>query len=174
MIHFRPVALHDSEALQLLMESNADYTMRIQGSAVAKDAASQALTALPSNTMRQQKIGFGLWEAGKLLAYADIIQGWPESDSAHIGLLMTDRSRRGEGLGRRLHKHVVHEFGKEQRFVWLRISIVDTNAEFAEPFWIALGYEPTNNVVPISMERSQLIHEFGVADLVKNNADAHC
>jgi len=162
MIQFRQVGLHDAEALQQLMELNADYTLRVQGTSVAEGAAIEALTALPPNTTNKQKFGFGLWEAGKLIAFADVIQSWPEPDTAHIGLLMTDPRRRGEGLGRQLHESIISEMSMVQGLMWLRISIVEANAEIAEPFWIKMGYTPTDVVAPYSYasveSRSRIWH----------------
>lgn len=148
MITFGEVGLQDVEALQRLMESNTDYTLRVQGTMVGGGAAQEALTALPSNTTARQKLGFGLWQGEKLLAFADVISGWPEANTAHIGLLMSDGRRHGKGLGRKLHQLLVGELSKDEGLEWLRLSIVATNAEMAKPFWIKLGYTPTDELVP--------------------------
>ncbi|MDO5739069.1 MAG: GNAT family N-acetyltransferase [Ornithinimicrobium sp.] len=48
-------------------------------------------------------------EGELLVAFADVIVGWPNPSTAHIGLLMTDGARVGRGLGRALHTAVVEK-----------------------------------------------------------------
>ncbi|UYQ76492.1 GNAT family N-acetyltransferase [Glutamicibacter sp. JL.03c] len=83
-----------------------------------------------------------------MLAFADVIIGWPEPETAHIGLLMTDSERVGEGLGRRLHESIVTELRGAEGLCCLRLAIVDANADVAEPFWKKMGYQPTSQVAP--------------------------
>jgi len=145
---FGLVGLQDARALQRLMESNAGYAVRIQGYGVEPGAAQEALTALPPNAVAAQKRGYGLWEGNRLLAFADVIIGWPEPGTAHIGLLMTDSERVGEGHGRRLHEAIVTELRGAEGLCCLRLAIVDANADVAEPFWKKMGYQPTSQVAP--------------------------
>ncbi|UTT38625.1 GNAT family N-acetyltransferase [Glutamicibacter mishrai] len=143
MNRFKPVELGDAPALQRLMETNAGYTFRISGSEVEPRAALDALTALPPLVSAEQKCGFGLWDGELLLAFCDVIIGWPEPCTAHIGLLMTDSHRPRQGLGCELHEAMVSELLKIDVLRNLRLAIVETNAAAGEPFWKSLGYRPT-------------------------------
>lgn len=138
----------DVSALQRLMLSNEGYTRRIEGGALGADAAQQVLSALPPGTTPEQKWCLGLWEGDLLVAFADVIVGWPEALTAHIGLLMTHGARVGRGLGRTLHTAVVEKLIDLRSVEAMRLAIVDTNASVAEPFWIKRGYVAAGEVVP--------------------------
>lgn len=139
----------DVSALQRLMLSNEGYTRRIEGGALGADAAQQVLSALPPGTTPEQKWCLGLWEGDLLVAFADVIVGWPEALTAHIGLLMTHGARVGRGLGRTLHTAVVEKLiglrSVERRCDWR--SWIRTR-RVAEPFWIKMGYVAAGEVVP--------------------------
>lgn len=154
----RLVRRADAAAVQRVMESNAGYSERVGGAAPGPDAVDELLTALPPGVDAEQKHVLGLWTGELLVAFADVIVGWPEPTTAHVGLLMTDQEQQGQGLGRRLHTAVLDlvqsrpqgRLRSRPRVSLLRVSIVDTNADEAEPFWTALGYRPTGDTVPYS------------------------
>ena len=144
-------------ALQRMMESNLEYSRRVGGTELAPEAASEALSALPPAVLNSQKVDLGLWDGQELVAFADVILGWPAESVAHVGLLesvahvgllMTHGARQGGGLGRVMHDAVIDLVGRTPNIQSLRLSIVDTNADLAEPFWAKLGYEPTGESVP--------------------------
>ena len=82
------------------------------------------------------------------MAFADVIVGWPDPSSAHIGLLMTDGAREGQGLGRMPHTAIAEELLELRTVETLRLSIVDTNATVAVPFWTKMDYSATGEAVP--------------------------
>ena len=147
-MNIREVKPADVTALQRLMLSNPGYTRRVEGGPVGADAAGEVLAALPPGVERVQKWGRGVWDGDLLVAFADVIVGWPDPSTAHIGLVMTDGAREGQGLGRTLHTAVVQELLELRTVETLRLSIVDTNAAVAEPFWIKMGYSATGEAVP--------------------------
>lgn len=49
-----------------------------------------------------------------------------------------------------MHKAVLELLRAHPSIRTLRLSAVDTNAEIASPFWTALGYRLTGEVVPYS------------------------
>lgn len=139
---------NDVGALQDLLEAAPDYARRVTGDQPNPTDASHVLEAMPPGLGRANKVGLGLWSEpdGSLLAFCDVLHNWPRPRVAHIGLLVVHGSHRGRGLGKTLHGHVL-----ERALAWndvetLRLSIVATNAEVAEPFWKALGYHPTGEV----------------------------
>lgn len=142
------IAPDQSAAVQRIMESNANYSLRVTGAATAPGSAEEVLRALPPGVEVSQKVDLGLWAGQELVAFADVIVGWPTAAEAHIGLLITHGARHGEGLGRTVHDVVVDLVGRNPRIQTLRLSIVDTNADLADPFWKKLGYEPTGEVKP--------------------------
>jgi len=139
----RLLGAEDAMQVQRLLESNPDYTQRVEGDMPTASAAMEVLTTLPPQTSLNQKKDLGLFLDGDLLALADLIVGWPQATIAHVGLLMTHGKRHRQGLGRAVHQSVIEFLVQFPEIDTLRISIVDSNADAAQPFWSALGYEPT-------------------------------
>lgn len=147
-VSVRDVEPSDEEALQRLMLSNPGYSHRVEGAGPKENAAREVLTALPPSVEWTQKHDLGIWDGALLMAFADVIVGWPNPKQAHIGLLMTDGVREGEGWGRKMHDAVLQMLAEYRTIETLRLSIVDTNADVAEPFWTKMGYQPTGDAVP--------------------------
>lgn len=139
----RVIGSEQSMAVQRVLDSNAEYSRRVSGAGPTADAALEVSSALPPGVSTSQKVDLGLWDGESLVAFADVIVGWPSAAVAHIGLLMTDGARQGEGLGRRMHDAVIDWARGASEVEVLRLSIVDANADVAEPFWVKLGYQPT-------------------------------
>lgn len=144
----RPIDLSDVAVVQRVLESNPEYTLRVSGTPPTATDAQDVLTAGPPGVAVTRKVDIGLWEHGSLVAFADVIRGWPSSDTAHVGLLMTDGARHGQGLGRRMHDAVLDLARSWPEITTLRLSVVDTNADRADAFWSRLGYRPTGEAKP--------------------------
>lgn len=144
----RIIRTNQVSAVQRLLESNAEYSRRVEGAPPDPTAAGEVLTARPPGVSVAQKVDLGLWDGQELVAFADVIVGWPFPSAAHIGLLMTHGARHGKGLGRMMHDAVVDYLSRKPGVHSLRLSIVDTNADLAEQFWRKLGYEPTGEASP--------------------------
>jgi GNAT superfamily N-acetyltransferase len=143
-------------ALQALMESVPGYTRRVTGRGPDPADAAEVLHALPPGHPPERKVCLGLWEGGgpsALLAFADVLHGWPRPGAAHIGLLAVHGQHHGRGLGRRLHDEVVALAATWRGVTRTRLGIVATNADAAEPFWRSLGYRPTGEVRPYESGR---------------------
>ncbi|PQZ53486.1 MULTISPECIES: GNAT family N-acetyltransferase [unclassified Microbacterium] len=145
-----PESLGDITGLQRLLEATPEYARRVTGNDPQPTDASNILEALPPLLTRSNKLGLGTWDepTDTLLAFCDVLHNWPHPGVAHVGLLLVHGQHQGKGLGRLLHDHVV-----ERALAWrdvdtLRLSIVATNAEIAEPFWQALDYHPTGETAP--------------------------
>ncbi len=144
-----PLSGDDVGALQELIESQADYTERITGYPPGPSDALSTLLMRPEGMAENAKCVYGAWEEGRLVGAVDVIVGYPRADVAFIGLLLVHGTVAGRGYGRRTHDLVVGAIREEAPHVQtLRLAIVDTNAEQAEPFWKALGYQPTGEAKP--------------------------
>ncbi|MCC8907466.1 GNAT family N-acetyltransferase [Curtobacterium sp. GD1] len=156
----------DVAALQDLLESVPDYALRITGYPPGPSDGLSALLSVPDGFDPAGKVGLGLWEGERLVAFADVLLGYPSPAVAYIGLLVVRGGEQGRGLGRAMHDAVVgrvraasgrsavgrsgvERSGVERlRVERLRLGIVASNASVAEPFWRALGYEPTGEEKP--------------------------
>jgi GNAT superfamily N-acetyltransferase len=144
----------DVAALQDLLESVPDYALRITGYPPGPSDGLSALLSVPDGFDPVGKVGLGLWEGERLVAFADVLLGYPSLSVAYIGLLVVRGGEQGRGLGRAMHVAVVERVraasGRSgmERSRRLRLGIVASNASVAEPFWRALGYEPTGEEKP--------------------------
>lgn len=147
-LSIRPLALDDAPALQSLLESVPGYAERITGSPPAPSDALTVLTSVPLDFDPGQKQGIGLWDGEQLVAFGDLLLGYPEPETAYIGLLVVHGKRQGEGLGRVLHDRILRRVHQELPIIRVRLGLVATNAAAAEPFWSALGYWATGESKP--------------------------
>ncbi|MDK8174154.1 GNAT family N-acetyltransferase [Curtobacterium citreum] len=143
----------DVAALQDLLESAPDYTERITGYPPGPSDALSALISVPEGFDPVGKHGWGLFDGDRLVAFADVLLGYPDPGAAFVGLLLVRGDRQGQGLGRALHEAVVVRVRSVPGVGRLRLGIVATNAAVAEPFWRALGYTPTGETKPYRYDR---------------------
>ncbi|SOC88107.1 Acetyltransferase (GNAT) family protein [Curtobacterium sp. 314Chir4.1] len=129
-------------------------------------ALQDLLESVPDGFDPAGKAGLGLWEGERLVAFADVLLGYPVPSTAYIGLLVVRGGEQGRGLGRAMHEAVVERVRAASEgsrtghsdverlpvervpVERLRLGVVATNASVAEPFWRALGYEPTGEEQP--------------------------
>lgn len=141
----------DVDALQSLLESVPEYTQRFAGRLPAPGDAARVLAGRPETVAPVDKIGFGIWAGSELIAFADLLRGYPSEDVAYIGLLIVRADHQGIGAGRAFHAAVLDHVRGWPGIRTLRLSVVDTNAA-ANPFWRALGYAPTGQSAPYRRE----------------------
>ncbi len=143
----RALDTDDVDALQVLLETVPDYAERITGYPPGPSDGLSALVSVPDDFDPVGKHGIGLWDGDSLVAFADVLLGYPAPITAYIGLLVVRGDRQGSGLGRVLHEAVV-SLAADARADRIRLGIVATNVVGAEPFWRALGYAPTGERKP--------------------------
>ncbi len=146
------LAGEDVDALQALLETVPDYAERITGYPPGAADGLSTLTIVPPDFDPEGKLGLGLWDGGTLVAFADLLLGYPQAEVGYVGLLVVHGARQHQGLGRALHQEVVREASRAG-LERLRLGIVATNAEVAEPFWTALGYRATGEVKPYRYDK---------------------
>ena len=113
----------------------------------ASDALS-TLLQVPPDFDASGKRDIAAWDDGLMVGFADFLLGYPDESYVFLGLLVVRADRRRCGIGRQLHDAVIQRVVQECSATRLRLGIVETNADLAEPFWRALGYEPTGEVKP--------------------------
>nr|WP_279466044.1 GNAT family N-acetyltransferase [Aeromonas veronii] len=80
----------------------------------------------------------GRWEQGELTAVIDLLRGYPNPDTAYLGLLLVGEPWQGSGRGQSLYLHactLASSWGATR----LRLSVIASN-ESALSFWLRRGF----------------------------------
>lgn len=148
VLRLRPLDARDLSAIQELIAADPGYAWRVTGQAPGHDAATELLAARPPELHPNHKIVLGAFDDAGLAAVIDVLRGWPNPTTALIGLLQVHPSRKRQGVGRRAHDLLLDRVADWSEITTLRAAIVGTNTAEAEPFWAALGYQPTGTPKP--------------------------
>jgi RimJ/RimL family protein N-acetyltransferase len=144
----RHLEASDVMAVQQLIEADPDYATRVSGNPPGPDEAHILLTQRPPNLRPDQKVVLGVFRGTELVGLIDLLRGWPEAGTVHIGLLQVHARDQGQGIGRAAHDLLLRWIKQWPEATQLRAAIVETNAEHAAPFWQALGYTPAGRPRP--------------------------
>ena len=149
MIQIETLALAQADQVQELYDQNPDYFLRISGRPAEPGSALENLTVFPPG-LSHSPVLLGAFEGGRLVGVLIAVLGFPNEEFAHIALALVDGQAQGRGVGRALHDAYLGAIRQHPNISTLRLGIVATNAEVAEPFWRALGYTPSGEVKDFS------------------------
>ena len=147
-MHLRPLTDRDLPDLQELLDSDPGYARRVTGADPEPDGAAQLLAGRPEGLRMEDKLVLGGYDDAGLAAVIDVLRGWPDPATAHVGLLQVHAGRQGAGVGRRAHELLLDLVRGWPGITRLRAAIVATNAAAADPFWTAMGYRPAGPPAP--------------------------
>ncbi len=150
-IWLRRLRVADVAAVQALVEADAGYSRRVSGQEAGPDEGRAVLTTRPPGLAPGHKVVLGAFaerDPDRLLAVVDLLRGWPDPGTVHVGLLQVRAASHGQGVGRRVHEQVLATVRDWPEVTTVRAAIVETNAEAAAPFWAAMGYRPTGPARP--------------------------
>jgi ribosomal protein S18 acetylase RimI-like enzyme/predicted enzyme related to lactoylglutathione lyase len=139
-------APEDILLVQRLMESSPRYFLRIQNQIARSTEAREAFAALPPGTPPERKFCFGIYWAGELAGFADVILGYPDTSYAYLGLLLFSESYQNQGLGRQTYQLLEEEISTWPDVKTIRLGVAETND--VGGFWRKMGFEPTGRRLP--------------------------
>jgi ribosomal protein S18 acetylase RimI-like enzyme len=135
-------------ALQRVMESDEEYSLRVTGHPPGPAEAQSTLMFVPDGKSPDDKAPFGVWDDDELVGLLDLLLRYPDDETLYIGLLLIDRGRQGQGIGtaayRALERDVLPRWPWVRR---LRLSVVRGNDQVLG-FWRRLGFTETGEVRP--------------------------
>ncbi len=141
----RLLCLGDTGPVRQLCDRCADYFNIVEGLPPSGEAVQDILESLPPGKGPEDKSVIGVFgRDGRLCALADLIDGYPETGTWMLGLLLIDPAERKAGLGRNIHKGLV-QMAAKAGMRKIRIGLVQENTN-AVGFWTHLGYMETNRV----------------------------
>ena len=100
--------------------------------------------ALPKGKTADDKYYFGFFDGNRLTAVMDLIDGYPDRETAFIGFFMMNADDSGKGTGTRIIGDVLSSL-KEQGFAKVRLCINDGNPQSSH-FWQKNGFIPVQTV----------------------------
>ena len=103
-----------------------------------REAVREDMQALPPGRTMADKYYFGFFENGRLIAVMDLIDGYPDEETAFIGFFMMAAEKQGRGAGSRLIQDVLKEL-KHVGFGKARLCINKGNPQSSH-FWYKNGF----------------------------------
>ena len=142
---YQAKALYESDidTVYLLCGSN-ELFYRYHPPFVTKESILEDMHALPPNKAFDDKFYFGFFRGEKLVAIMDLILGYPNEQTAFIGLFMVDAKYQGKGVGSHIIKHCVDVI-KQAGFDSIRLGIDKGNPQ-SERFWTKNKFTKTGEV----------------------------
>ncbi len=102
------------------------------------------MQALPPGKQIQDKYYIGFFKEDRLYAIMDLIDGYPDEQTAFIGFFMMHAQYSAKGLGSELIREVCSALKKEG-FAKIRLCINDGNPQSFH-FWTKNGFVPLKKV----------------------------
>ena len=130
----------DAEAVFCLYQSNPQYFTAMDDVPTLSSAKAD-LIALPPKKAIEDKYYVGFYDEAHLVAIMDLIRGFPNEQTAFIGLFMVHASQQGRGIGSKIIAAVL-SYLKSLGFSRCRLGYVKTNLQ-SKSFWFKNGFLPT-------------------------------
>jgi len=128
----------DVAALQALHERAPGYSRAVHGRDPDGSEAVETLTSLPPGLSLADKSVLGFFLAGELAGAAELLRGYPEPGTVHIGLLLFAEAHQGRGLGRHALA-LIQDLAAGWGCTHLGLAVLDVNPR-AHAFWLREGF----------------------------------
>ena len=138
----KPITEADIPAVLRLQESNPLFFRHCPPPPTA-DAVREDMDALPPGKCPEDKYFAGFWQGNALVAVLDLVLGYPDSQTAFLGLLMLDAAYQGRGIGSRILEGVLQSL--KPSFSFVRLGYAKGNPQ-SERFWHKNGFSPTGSI----------------------------
>ena len=130
----------DAEKVFSLYQTNPQY-FEAMGDIATLDGAKADLIALPPKKTSDDKYFCGYYDGDELVALMDLILGFPNEQTAFIGLFMVHAAQQGRGVGSNIIADAL-AYLRFLGFTACRLGYVKTNAQ-SKAFWLKNGFLPT-------------------------------
>lgn len=133
--------------LQRVLEAAPAYAQLVTGSPPGLADAQSQYTILPEGKSYEDKFVFGVYIGSEMVGCIDLIRGYPEPQTAHLGLLLIAEPFQNRGIGRAAYRLVEEYIRTWGTCSAMSAAVVRTN-EAVLPFWQKVGFVPTGEVKP--------------------------
>jgi ribosomal protein S18 acetylase RimI-like enzyme len=128
----------DLPRLSLLCRSCADFYELVEGQAPSDATAAEILGPLDAKYAQGAKHVWGVEKEGKLIAVAELLEGYPSTHDWYIGLLLVAPEHRRRRVGAQLCAALVRWMRQRDATV-VRLVVHQQNAG-ARTFWERQGF----------------------------------
>ena len=135
------------DLLQQVLDGAPDYAELVTGSPPGAADALSVFTILPDGKGYDDKFVLGIFSGSAMVGCVDLIRGYPEPETAHIGLLLIAEPFQRRGLGAEAFAAVERLVTSWNGIERLRIGVLRSNTA-AHRFWQRLGFRPSGEVKP--------------------------
>ena len=108
------------------------------GGSTTPERVRQDLTLCPPGTTPAQKHYVGFFDADTLVAVMDLIDGYPDADTAFIGFFMMNKDLQGQGTGTAIVREVLAAL-RALGYTAVRLGIDKENPQ-SNHFWRKNGF----------------------------------
>ena len=115
-----------------------DQYFRYCGGSTTPERVRQDLTLCPPGTAPAQKHYVGFFDADTLVAVMDLIDGYPDADTAFIGFFMVNKDLQGQGTGTAIVRDVLAAL-RALGYTAVRLGIDKENPQ-SNHFWRKNGF----------------------------------
>lgn len=115
-----------------------DQYFRYCGGSTTPERVRQDLTLCPPGTTPAQKHYVGFFDADTLVAVMDLIDGYPDADTAFIGFFMMNKDLQGQGTGTMIVREVLAAL-RALGYTAVRLGIDKENPQ-SNHFWRKNGF----------------------------------
>lgn len=141
----RPLTAGDVDKILALCAENEQF-YRYHPPMATRESILADMTALPPGTGAENKHYLGFFDGDALVAVLDLIEHYPQQNTAYIGFFMTKKERQGYGLGSTFIGELMDELRRE-RFRRVRLAIDRGNPQ-SKAFWEKNGFALTGEEFP--------------------------
>lgn len=134
--------LTDIKNIQTVLEAAPKYSMNVSGHHQNANAASEMFEALPNGFDYKNKFVLGIEVYADFIGCIDVLRGFPNTQTAMLGLLLLSEEYQGKGLGKTAYQALESIIKEWEEITIVRISVVVSNGEVL-PFWKKLGFRDT-------------------------------
>lgn len=117
---------------------------------VTKESIAEDMSALPPGKDYDDKYYIGFFDNNILIAVMDLIMGYPDKDTVHIGFFMVDVNHQGRGVGSAIIQHIICVL-KKIRYTKIRLG-VDKENPLSYSFWRKNGFKVVDQREYVIME----------------------
>ena len=147
----------DRTAVDAFFRSIADYVRLERDEEPGPQVTEEYFSDAPPGCDPARSHRIGLFHDGRLMALAEMAQGYPGPQDAYLGFLAVSQAGRGQGLGLHLLRHM-EDLARKGGHTTLYLAVLDANPR-ARAFWELEGFTLAAANRPVTLGRkTQVAH----------------